>query len=443
MHRDVGKPLRGSRSGGNMAGSSSAARSRARQRALIERLDLRVHLDTGAAGFVAVIDNPYLPLIPGTTYVYRGADEQGVPLRSRLTVTGQTELVDGVMTTVARERKYLLGSLIEDQRGYFAQDVDGNVWCFGSTALSGSWKAGVNGAAALMVMRSAPVTGDAHPLAFGGAPAGESARVLSLNEHAKVPFGVFADCLKTADTDDGSGQQANTLYAPGMGRVAVQSDDGREHLRLAYVQLAPEAFSDTIDNPYYPLKPRTTRIYRGVDQGLPIRLRVNVTDDTRVFDGVPTTVVRERQYEDGELVEDTTSYFAQDRAGNVWFFGEEGKKLDDGRVVSTEGSWLAGIDGATPTIFMRARPSVGDFYRLGNLSGVAEDEARLLRADQRVRVPLGTFANTIVFEDSSPLEPDDIELKYYVPGIGLIMEHTVDGGDEVMRLAYVLDEPAS
>jgi hypothetical protein len=78
----------------------------------------------------------------------------------------------------------------------------------------------------------------------------------------------------------------------------------------------------------------------------------SVTNETKEILGVTTTVVHDQAFVKGELVEDTLDWFAQDAAGNVWYFGEDTKELEDGVVVSTEGSWEAGVDGARPGIFM-------------------------------------------------------------------------------------------
>ncbi len=401
---------------------------------MVEVLEQRICLSDGST-FVELIDNPFLPLIPGTTLIYRGFDAEAIPIRNRLNVTDLTSRIDGVTTTVVRERRYLDGELIEDSREYFAQDDSGNVWQFGRdrrqiddgqvVGSDGSWRAGIDGAAAQIVMSAQPSVGTNYG----------PEEVRGLNERVKVPFATFGNCLKTEGSE-------LKLYAPGIGCVMSQSqDDSAQTLRLAYVVLEPQAFADRIDNPYAPYTPGTTLIYRGADNGVPIRLRVTVTHDTHEITGVATTVVRERQYVDGELIEDTLDYFAQDKAGNVWLFGELSREIEDGRVVSTEGSWEAGADGATPGIFMRAAPSVGDFYRLENAPGIAEDRAEVLERGADVKVPYGSLKNVLVTQDSSELDAGDLELKYYAPGLGFVMEESADPEDnEFMRLAYVIVE---
>src|SRR5215471_14540066 len=125
----------------------------------------------------------------------------------------------------------------------------------------------------------------------------------------------------------------------------------------------PANFATEIDNPFFPLQPGTTFIYKGLKEGSKLRDRFAVTDRTIVIDGVTCRVVHDKVFVQGVLQEDTFDYFAQDREGNVWYFGEDTKELDKkGRVVSTEGSWRAGVNGAEPGVIMEAHPRVGDHY---------------------------------------------------------------------------------
>lgn len=406
-----------------------------------------------AAAFADVIDNPYLPMIPGTTYIYRGVDDEGKSVRDRVTVTNLTAEIMGVTTTVVRDRVFVDGELAEDTRDYFAQDKAGNVWYFGEDSrdiedgqvvgTEGSWRAGVDGAVPGIIMRARPGVGDAYRQEFAPEVAEDEAKVLALHESVKVPFATFGDCLQTEEfTALEPGALEHKFYAPGIGFVMSQGvSGGGEILRLAYVQMAPEAFSDTIDNPYLPLIPGTTFIYRGIDdEGNPIRQRVAVTDETKVIMGVTTTVVRDRVFVNDELVEDTRDWFVQDKAGNVWFYGEDTREIENGMVVSTEGSFEAGVDGALPGIVMRAQPGIGDFYREELLVGVAQDQAQVLALHERVRVPFATFGDCLKTEETTPLEPELFEHKFYAPGIGFVMEQTVAGGSGVLRLAYILFE---
>jgi hypothetical protein len=196
-------------------------------------------------------------------------------------------------------------------------------------------------------------------------------------------------------------------------------------------------FSVRIDNPFLPMRPGTRMVYRVTDGAEHGREVVHVTHRTKRVDGVRIRVVRDRAYAGGELVEDTRDFYAQDRRGNVWYFGENTKTLENGKVVSTEGSWRAGRGGARPGIVMEAHPRVGDHYKQEDAPGVAEDRAKVLARHADASVPYGTFSNLLKTKDSSPLEPDVVEHKFYLRGVGSILEKEVKGGSERLALVRV------
>ena len=200
---------------------------------------------------------------------------------------------------------------------------------------------------------------------------------------------------------------------------------------------APGRFSTTIDNPYLPMKPGTRMVYRTTDGDEHGREVVRVTHRTRVVDGVTVRVVRDRAYVGGDLVEDTRDFYAQDRRGNVWYFGENTKTLENGTVTSTKGSWLAGVNRAMPGIVMEADPQVGDRYAQENAPGVAEDRAKVLSLDAHATVPYGNFDGLLKTKDFSPLEPSVVEHKKYLRGVGSILEKEVKGGQERLALVRV------
>jgi hypothetical protein len=129
-------------------------------------------------------------------------------------------------------------------------------------------------------------------------------------------------------------------------------------------------------------------------------------------------VVDDRAWEGGQLIEKTYDWFAQDKEGNVWYFGEDTKEYEDGKVVSTKGSWEAGVDGAKPGIIMPADPKVGQSYRQEYYPGEAEDMARVLSLNDTVTVPYGSFDHVLETKEWTPLEPGFYEKKYYVGGVG-------------------------
>ena len=200
----------------------------------------------------------------------------------------------------------------------------------------------------------------------------------------------------------------------------------------------PNNFVKKIDNPYFPLKPGTTFIYRGETEGTPTKDVTIVTHQTKEILGVTTTVVHDRVYEDGVLTEDTFDWYAQDKQGNVWYFGEDTKELDEnGNVVSTEGTWQAGVNGAEPGIVMLAHPHKGDKYQQEFAAGVAEDMAQVLGFKNSLCVKYGCFKHVLVTKEWTPLEPGVVENKYYAKGVGFIYSEMVKGGDETLELVRI------
>jgi hypothetical protein len=194
-------------------------------------------------------------------------------------------------------------------------------------------------------------------------------------------------------------------------------------------RIDPAAFVEVIDNPYLPLAVGSSWRYEGTDdEGATEVVEITVLDETHPVMGVTTRVVRDRVTVDGELVEDTLDWYAQDAAGNVWYFGEEVKDYEDGRVVSTAGSWEAGVDGVLPGIAMPASPRPGETFRQEYFAGEAEDMFEILAVDASIDTPTGTFTDALLTRDWTPLEPGVAEEKLYVAGIGKVAERQVEGG---------------
>ena len=202
--------------------------------------------------------------------------------------------------------------------------------------------------------------------------------------------------------------------------------------------LANGDFTTRIDNPYLPMRPGSRWIYRETEtDGTVQRVVVRVTRRTkRVAAGITARVVRDTVTEGGQLVEDTFDWFAQDRAGNVWYLGEDTTEYENGRPVSKEGSWEAGVDGATAGIVMLARPRPGRSYRQEHSPGEAEDRARVLSLDDQAEVPAGHYKRVLMTKDWNPLEPKVLEYKLYARGVGLVLAVQVSGGsgrEELVR----------
>jgi hypothetical protein len=196
----------------------------------------------------------------------------------------------------------------------------------------------------------------------------------------------------------------------------------------------PAGFVAGVTNRYLPLVPGTVFHYETV--GTTETTTMTITGDIRVIMGVTCVVVHDVVMDDGEIVEDTYDWYAQDREGNVWYFGEATTAYDGGQT-STAGSWEAGVAGALPGIVMEANPAVGDAYRQEYLAGVAEDRAEVLALGDSVTVPYGTFQGCVRTKDWTDLEPDFVENKTFCSGAGQVLALTVQGGNEREELVAV------
>jgi hypothetical protein len=178
-------------------------------------------------------------------------------------------------------------------------------------------------------------------------------------------------------------------------------------------------------------------VFEGGDE----RVEVTVTDQTREIAGVTATVVTDQVFANGELIEDTVDWYAADNAGNVWYLGEETAEYENGEVVTTAGSWEAGVDGALPGIIMLADPRVDDAYRQEFYAGEAEDVAQVFALGESVTVPAGSWEGILVTEDWSLLDPDVHERKWYAEGIGVVFEEIIAGGGGALSLVEIGSVP--
>jgi hypothetical protein len=197
------------------------------------------------------------------------------------------------------------------------------------------------------------------------------------------------------------------------------------------VQLDPADFTTAIDNPFWPMTPGSRWVYRETDgAGGGQRVVITVTDETKTIMGIEARVVHDVVTEDGQVVEDTYDWYAQDADGNLWYMGEDTKEYENGKLKTTAGSWEAGVDGAQPGILLPADPQPGLTYRQEYYAGEAEDAARVLSLDEMVTVPVGFFDNALMTKDFTPLDPKLLEYKFYARGVGPVLALTVSGGSD-------------
>ncbi|MBF0280229.1 MAG: hypothetical protein HQM13_20690 [SAR324 cluster bacterium] len=228
-----------------------------------------------------------------------------------------------------------------------------------------------------------------------------------------VPL-MFAACSDATSEDE-------TPASP----IVINDNNGADYNPV----IDPANFVSTIDNPYFTLSAGRSWSYEGSnDDGEPERILVEVTQDTKTIQGISMTVVRDRVWEDDELVEDTYDWFAQDSEGTVWYFGEAVDNYEDGVLKDHEGAWEAGVNGARAGIAMKANPQVGDVYRQELLPGEAEDMGEVLSTGVSVTIGIGSYQNCIVIKDWTPLEADIEEHKTWCPAVGnVVLEKKVAG----------------
>jgi hypothetical protein len=228
------------------------------------------------------------------------------------------------------------------------------------------------------------------------------------------------------------------VLAAGLAGIALGMTNGATGTtQQAYApHINPSDFTTKIDNKYFPLKPGTTFVYQGNSGRNPERDVMSVTHSTKKVMGVKCVVVDDRVLAHGKLTEKTFDWYAQDKKGNVWYFGENSKEYKNGKV-STGGSWEAGKNGAKPGIIMQAHPKVGQTYRQEYQKGVAEDMAKVLDLNGSVTVPYRSFHHVVVTKEWSPLEPGVVAHKYYGVGVGDVKEVAVKGPSERIELVYL------
>jgi hypothetical protein len=206
------------------------------------------------------------------------------------------------------------------------------------------------------------------------------------------------------------------------GRASSAATDLSKPHGLPIPKLPPASqFVRQIDNPYLPMQPGRTWVYVGSDSSDGERDVVTVLHRTKLIEGIHATVVLDVTKSHGKLIEHTYDWYAQDKKGNVWYLGEDTKAYEGGHV-STEGSWQTGVHGARAGIAMLAHPRSGVSYRQEYLKGTAEDVGKVLDTNVNLGGLLAQYHHVLTTKDTSALEPDVTEVKFYAPGVGSVLE---------------------
>jgi hypothetical protein len=212
------------------------------------------------------------------------------------------------------------------------------------------------------------------------------------------------------------------LTSPALGQGSRRAANAGEVNAPYNPTIDPADFTHVISNKYYTLKPGMKAGYEKKAPKGVTRTQTDVTGETKPVMGVTALVVRNREWLNGQLVEDTRDWVAQDADGNVWYFGEAVDHYENGKVAGHEGTWQAGVDGAKPGIVMLNNPRAGDTYRQEFYPGKAEDMATVVAVGIRVTLPQGpSFENCVQIRDWNRIKPRAIEHKYYCVGVGVMV----------------------
>lgn len=471
-----------------------------------------------------VIDNQWLPLIPGTQLSLEGRANRGggpLPHNVTFTVTDLTKVIAGVRTRVVWDVDVNEGELSETELAFFAQDRGGNVWNLGEypeefeegrfIGAPSTWIAGVAGAEAGLHMVKGPRVGQTWLQGISlDIDFLDCARVFTIRHQVCIPIGCFSPYLRTHERSplDPEGGVQTKDHAKGVGIVqvgALNDPEGETLVLTGATRLSPEAlaiaraaalrlderaysisevyahtppaevppgvvlapepelpaaisnppagagpgptsspalafvaptraasYTAKVDHPLVPLTSVHSTVFRGREGDTRVRVVSRVLRRTRRVAGVRVAIVKVREYEDGDLVERTADYFAQDGRGRVWYFGERVDDIENGKIVGHEGQWLAGRNGAKPGLFMPAKPKVGQVFEQERAPGVAEDRSRVVATGLEVRTPAGRFDDCLKTRDFAPLDRTT-EFKFYCAGVGLVREKPRHGRVQLVR----------
>ena len=256
---------------------------------------------------------------------------------------------------------------------------------------------------------------------------------------------ICAGCASHAASNPTGPAATNPPSPPAMDSPPASPSAPKLPMGADPVNLDPANFSTDITNPYWPMKPGTRWIYRGIEEGEPPQdiVVVSTTTTKKLANGITARVVRDTGRAEGQVIEDTQDYYAQDSDGNVWYMGEQTAEFEKGKVVSRAGSWEAGKDGAMPGVLIPAQPEVGQKYRQEYKKGEAEDNGQVLAMNNLVEVKAGQYKGALVTMDTSRIEPDVSEFKFYAPNVGPLLSLDISGGAAREELVKIDKAPST
>ncbi len=205
-----------------------------------------------------------------------------------------------------------------------------------------------------------------------------------------------------------------------------EDDEEDEGSRAVYTRdfaIASRTWKSNGSNEFWILEPGYRMTLEGTDDGEELRLQITILNDTYTVGGIEARVYEEREWLDGELIEVSRNWMAIDvETNSVFYFGEAVDDYENGEIVSHEGEWEHGVDGAKAGLMMPGLITLGSAYYQEVAPGVAMDRAKHAKVDVTMTVPAGTFNGCLKVAENNPLEDDETEYKTYAPGVGLIQD---------------------
>ena len=236
---------------------------------------------------------------------------------------------------------------------------------------------------------------------------------------------------KNSINPEGKSKTGNSVFSNGI-VSPTPADSTMTKKEVDPSNIDPALFVSGINNKYFKLPVGRKLVYEGDTEDGVERIEITIPGQTKEVLGVKTLVYVDKVWVDGELVEDTRDYLAQDVNGNVWYFGEDVDNYEDGELKDHSGSWLAGVNGAQPGIWIKAEHKVGDSYKQEYYRGEAEDMRDVLAVGQTVKIGKGTYMDCVKVYDWTPLDPEAKEHKYYCSEVGaLVLETDLTSGDNI------------
>jgi hypothetical protein len=226
--------------------------------------------------------------------------------------------------------------------------------------------------------------------------------------------------VEDEEDDDLSETVRDTLEE---GNDTEQGETEGENEYTASFRAEDCTFSSTGRNPFFILEPNYQLVLAGGDASEAAVVIITVLNETRQVNGTETRIIEERESIDGELVEISRNFFAIcEETNSVFYFGEEVDDYDNGNIISHEGAWLAGEDANRAGVIMPGTILLGARYYQEIAPNVALDRAEIIDTGEVIQTLSGDFSDTLITRETTPLEPDVAELKYYAAGIGLVQE---------------------